>query len=431
MRLNRDWGQLGMSFSNRLTMSLDDVCLKVTDGSHFSPKESIQGHPMLSVKDMTEYGFDYSSCKRICEDDYKSMLRNDCVPKRNDILVAKDGSYLKHIFVTKEEREEAILSSIAIFRPNLDMVYPSYFCYILKNPVMKQTIKDNYVSGSAVPRIVLKDFKKIQIEIPSLLEQKSIADTLSCIDDKIEINNSINKTLEEIAQAIFKSWFVDFEPFQDGEFEESDLGRIPKGWREVEFSQISTVQNGYAFKSTDYQENGCNMIRTTNIDWDGFVNNSDLIHLPNTFLTDSKYKNFTFNNLDTVLVMVGASVGKIGIITEKNIPALQNQNMWRFRPIHEGTSPIYIHYYVKLINERVRNWSSGSARDFYRKGSFQNAKCIYPTDDVMDSYQETIQGIFNKISLNVKESELLTIIRDSLLPKIMNSEILVPVEEVK
>ena len=69
-----------------------------------------------------------------------------------------------------------------------------------------------------------------------------------------------------MAQAIFKSWFVDFEPFQDGEFEESELGMIPKGWRVVELSEISTVQNGFAFKSSDYQESGCNMIRTTNID---------------------------------------------------------------------------------------------------------------------------------------------------------------------
>ena len=304
-----------------------------------------------------------------------------------------------------------------------------YFLYYL----LRYSIKDiqSNTHGSVFDTITRETFNVLDVSLPSLSEQKAIADVLSCLDDKIELNDRINKTLEEIAQAIFKSWFVDFEPFQDGGFEDSELGRIPKGWRIVELLEISTVQNGYAFKSTDYQENGCNMIRTTNIGSDGFVDNIDLVNLPFTFLMDTKYKNFRFSNLDTVLVMVGANVGKIGIITEKNIPALQNQNMWRFRPTHEGISTIYIHYYARLINERVRNWSSGSARDFYRKDSFQKVKCIYPTDDVMDNFQKTTQGIYNKISLNLIENEALTTIRNILLPKLMSGEIRVPLEEIK
>lgn len=182
-----------MSFRLNNLITLENICVKITDGSHFSPKKIKNGFPMLSVKDMNAYGFDYSSCKRISQDNFDKMLKSDCVPLKDDILIAKDGSYLKYIFVVKENRKEAILSSIAIIRPDISKVMPDYLCYVLKNPMMKQVIKDNYVSGSAIPRIVLKDFKKIYLRVPSFSEQKFVTSILLSLDKKIEINNQINK----------------------------------------------------------------------------------------------------------------------------------------------------------------------------------------------------------------------------------------------
>jgi len=86
-------------------VKLNTVCIRITDGSHYSPKGIIYGYPMLSVKDMLHHGFSYENCKYISEEDYIDMLKNDCVPLINDVLIAKDGSYLKHVFVIKEERK--------------------------------------------------------------------------------------------------------------------------------------------------------------------------------------------------------------------------------------------------------------------------------------------------------------------------------------
>jgi len=103
---------------------------------------------------------------------------------------------------------------------------------------------DSLAVGSTQKTISLKNIKAIKIPVCNESEQKAIAATLSCLDDKIELNNRINKTLEEMAQAIFKSWFVDFEPFQDGEFEDSELGRIPKGWRvEALEEHVESIDN--------------------------------------------------------------------------------------------------------------------------------------------------------------------------------------------
>ena len=407
-----------------------DICdisevSKVIDSLHQTPTYSDNGIPMVRVTDIKEDGLCLKNCYKVSDEVYKLFTKNH-VPKSGDILISRVGTYGVFSYVKSKDRF-CLGQNTAIISPKINC---RFLFYNLINDKTKQQI-DNFAVGSTQKTISLKNIKTIKIPVCSEAEQKAIADTLSYLDDKIELNNRINKNLEKMAQAIFKSWFVDFEPFQEGEFEDSELGRIPKGWRVVEFSKMSTVQNGYAFKSSDYQADGCKMIRTTNIGTDGFVDNIDLINLPYNFLTDAKYENFRFELFDTVLVMVGASVGKIGLITEKNIPSLQNQNMWRFRPILKNVSPIYIHYTVKLINDRVKNWSSGSARDFYRKDSFQRAKCLFPSEEVLKKFTQLVESIFSLISLNLMKNENLKDIRDTILPKLMSGEIRVPIEEVQ
>jgi type I restriction enzyme S subunit len=144
--------------------NLESVCRRITDGSHWSPQSVLEGYPMASVKDMHNWGFDIENCRRIGEDDYVELVRNDCKPLKHDVLIAKDGSYLKHIFVANEELDMVILSSIAILRTN-DQMNPFLLAMYLKEPSVMARMK-GYVSGVAVPRIVLKDFRKFEIVIP-------------------------------------------------------------------------------------------------------------------------------------------------------------------------------------------------------------------------------------------------------------------------
>lgn len=184
-------------------MTLGEVCIKVTDGSHFSPKDDpTSSIPMLSVKDMDEYDFNFTSCKHISEEDYQKMQTNDCVPKVNDILVAKDGSYLKEIFVCNERRKLAVLSSIAIFRPNTEIIYTEILLAFLKSPRVLQEVRDNYVSGSALPRIVLKDFKKLKFSLPSTQAQSEITDVMIAYRRQIALNIQENQRLEALRDAL-------------------------------------------------------------------------------------------------------------------------------------------------------------------------------------------------------------------------------------
>ena len=180
---------VGIASAEWREFSLDDVCTKITDGSHYSPADSPDSpYPMYSVKDMETYGFNSSSCKHITKEDFYKMQKNDCIPLLNDILVAKDGSYLKEIFICSEQKDEAILSSIAIFRPDTQIVIPEILLYLLKQPSVRKDVGDNYVSGSALPRIVLKDFKKYRFMLPPLEEQQKIGSVLHAIRMQIKTN---------------------------------------------------------------------------------------------------------------------------------------------------------------------------------------------------------------------------------------------------
>ena len=182
--------------SNWTTTTIDDVCSLVTDGAHNSPKSVEKGYYMASVKDFTEYGFDFSNCRQISEEDYEKLRKQGCVPQKDDVLVGKDGArYFEDIIIYRQEEQPALLSSIAILRANCKKIMPEFLYYTLKTPAIKKDVRDNYGSGSAIPRVVLKDFKRMPFSYPDIDEQRKITAVCSVIDAKIQVNNAINKNL--------------------------------------------------------------------------------------------------------------------------------------------------------------------------------------------------------------------------------------------
>ncbi|NLV24384.1 MAG: restriction endonuclease subunit S, partial [Deltaproteobacteria bacterium] len=194
-------------------ITLGEVCLKITDGAHNSPKSVAVGKPMASVKDLTRFGVDLSEARHISQQDYETLVRQGCRPEVGDVLIAKDGnSALDTVCNIKRPLDAVLLSSVAILRPDQNVVDSDFLKFFLSSKETIDYLKSNFISGAAIPRIVLKDFKKAKIKLPPLETQKDISAILNSVDDKIELNRQINQTLEQIAQAIFKSWFVDFEP---------------------------------------------------------------------------------------------------------------------------------------------------------------------------------------------------------------------------
>ena len=178
--------EVGMIPCDWEVLPIKGLCTKVTDGSHESPKEVDNGYYMPSVKDMTDLGFCFSDCKQISKNDYLKLERNGCRPEKDDVLIAKDGSILKYAFVMDDELPIVILSSIAILRPNKKKIDSHYFAHYFKKEDFVNKVLSDYKTGTGVPRIVLNNFKEIEIAYPRKIEeQQRVANALSDVDTLI------------------------------------------------------------------------------------------------------------------------------------------------------------------------------------------------------------------------------------------------------
>src|SRR5699024_2828600 len=220
-------------------------------------------------------------------------VQNKILPKES-ICVSCIGSQLGKVVITTEDTVTNQQINSIIPNDDVDYKYLYYTMLLVGN-------KLNFLSktSTAVPIINKTEFSNQEIYLPPLEEQKSIADLLSSFDDKIENNNSIIANLEEQAQAIFKSWFVDFEHFQDGEFVESELGLIPKDFSVVKLKEISTRRNGYSYKSKELNElSDTNMITLKNFNRNGGINFNATKPIDET----ERMKDFHYLNSGDILI---------------------------------------------------------------------------------------------------------------------------------
>lgn len=423
-----------MSFNEWKEYNLDELCLEITDGSHSSPKTVEQGYSMASVKDMEYSKINLETCRKISKEDYEKLVKGKCKPEINDVLIAKDGSYLKYVNVVKEDIDLVLLSSIAILRPDIRKIDPDFFKYYLVNPIISQKLEQGYVSGSVIRRIVLKDFKKFKIRIPDIIVQKRIARILLDLDKKIEINNKINKKLEEMAQAIFKQWFVDFEfPNEDGkpykssggEMVESELGMIPKGWETKKMEEVCVRINSGGTpsrKKEEYYGGDIPWLKTKEL-LDNFIFNSEE-YITEKGLKESSAKVFPRN---TVLMAIYASptVGKLGIASSD---VTFNQAMCGM--VTNENMLCYEYLYLFLLKERINlnNLASGSAQQNLSVTTIKNYTILVPNIELIKQFKNVISNAFIKIENNSLENIRLSNIRDSILPKLMSGEIRVPMD---
>ena len=239
--------------------TLNDVCHRITDGAHASPKSVDRGLPMASVKDMSAYGLNLETARHISAEDFATLVRQGCKPLVGDVLIAKDGATaLDTVCVIQRPIEVVLLSSVAILRPKTDVVQPEFLRYYLDAESTRTYMKAAFTTGAAIPRVVLKDFKRARIRYPDLASQTRICAALSAYDDLIENNVRRMSILEEMARRIYEEWFVRFRfPGHEGvRMVESELGLVPEGWRIGTVAEVAVVYRGRSYKGTELADFG-------------------------------------------------------------------------------------------------------------------------------------------------------------------------------
>jgi type I restriction enzyme S subunit len=300
---------------------------------------------------------------------------------------------------------------------------PIFIYYLLKTLDL-----GHYAGGSAVPTLNRNHIHPILVSAPeSIKEQHSIAVTLSVLDDMIELNNQINKTLEEMAQAIFKSWFVDFEPFKDEEFEESEIGPIPKGWKVGMLGDfVEIVDNRGKTPPLSDVKTEYPIIDVRALSGESrVIDYSNCTKYVEKEIYDSWFRSGHPKHLDILISTVGSIAEMKMFYGNKGCIA---QNVVAFRS--NGISPCYLYQYLQYSKGDLLSYNIGSVQPSIKVTHVIKYKIIVPDEKTMSSFDMLMESISDQIHRNANESQILIAIRDTLLPKLISGEIRVPVEEV-
>lgn len=335
----------------------------------------------------------------------------------NDIVMGMDGSRVgKNKARIKEEDLPLLLAQrVACVRHNelaeQDYLYYNIFC---KNFI---DYVNSIHTGSAIPHISQKQIEDYKILLPDLETQRRIASILSSLDRKIELNNKINADLEEMAQAIFKNWFVDFEPFKDGKFVDSELGMIPEGWKVGRLTEIASYMNGLAMQKfpPENNEDSLPVLKIKELGQGFCGTDSDRCSCNIKDECRIHDGDVIFSWSGTLLVDVWCG-GDCGL----------NQHLFK---VTSNDYPKWFYYY----------WTKHHLQEFIhiakdkavtmghiKRGHLEEAMVAIPDNDSMEKAHELFEPILSKmISLRLDSSRLSSL-RDTLLPRLMSGEIEVP-----
>lgn len=304
-----------------------------------------------------------------------------------------------------------------------------YIYYLSISPEFR-SIAIKCMTGSSGRQRVQKDvLEDTEILLPPIEEQEKIANILSSLDDKIKLNNEMNKMLEEMAQSIFKRWFVDFEfpnadckPYKSsgGEMVESELGMIPKGWEIKTIGDIGNIITGKtpSSKIEGSFGNECKFITPRDISDSVFILKTER---ELSAIGVEKLKRNIVPKNSIGVSCIGSNLGEVYITGEDSITNQQINTV----VLNEDTLFPYVYIYLKNMKEDFLNMSSGSAVPIINKTSFSKVNILIPNNNLLQKYVEATTCYFDRIKENLKEIESLMMLRETLLPKLMSGEIMV------
>ncbi len=311
-----------------------------------------------------------------------------------------------------------------------------------------------YLTGAVMPKLTQGNLNKIQIECPEIEEQRTIAHILGTLDDKIELNRRMNETLEAIARAMFKSWFVDFDPvrakmnneppesicrrlgltpdllalFPD-RLTDSELGEIPEGWSITPLPEVIDFLEGPGIRNWQYTEaeDGIKFINIRCIkDGDLTLDTASKITAEEAF---GKYKHFQLAE-DDIVVSISGTLGRFGFVRKAHLPLSLNTSVVRFRPI-SGKSTLYFiaGFTENQLQRELEIRASGSAQRNFGPMHLKQIKILLPPHPILQAHANIVEGLFRKRQGNLNQIDALVSIRDVLLPKLLSGELRVPQDE--
>lgn len=459
-------------------LPLDKVMDAIIDYRGKTPTKTDCGIPLVTAK-IVKGGRILEPTEFIAEEDYESWMTRG-LPLAGDIVITTEAPLGEVAQLLSAN--VALAQRIVTLRGKKGTLNNDFLLFAMQSSFVQNQLESRS-SGSTVKGIKQSELRKIILQIPPEKEQLEIAKHLKSIDNKIELNTQTNQTLEQIAQAIFKSWFVDFDPVkakiavlnaggtqdaaelaamstisskdeaqlaqlktQDADayqqlaqiaalfpaaMYESELGDIPEGWKIGSIGEIAKAKGGFAFKSNDFTTEGNEVVKIKNITGDGRVDLDDCDYI-NDEVANKNYK-CKLSDGDLLMAMTGATVGKVGIVATSGKSAYVNQRVAKFESDEFGKKISWFLYPCiqrQIVFDSIVGAAQGSAQPNISSSGIESTEIVLPTSALINHYCHKLDPYFQRWISNNTESRLLAQLRDATLPKLLSGEISLSDEEL-
>ena len=414
------------------------------NGANFSKKDYAPGFPIVNVKQL--YAHRYVETDNLLEVSSKAISNPESLFLKNgDILFARSsvkGSGAGQAAMISSCPENTIFSGFIIrFRIEArDIALPLFVNYLLRSDIYRELLP-RIASGTTITNLSQGTLASLPILLPPLPEQRAIAHILGSLDDKIELNHRMNHTLEAMAKAIFKSWFVDFDPvrakaegrptglpddiaalFPDS-FENSEIGEIPKGWEVKPIGQVVKCVGGStpSTKNPAFWAGGKNPFVTPK---DMSSLTSPVILDTSRYITDAGVAKISSGRLPSGTVIL-SSRAPIGYLAFTEVTVSVNQGVIAMI-CNKDLPNHYVLYWTETNMETIKSNASGTTFAEISKRNFRPMPVAVPVKPVLDAFVQQVEPLHRQLVLNLQESATLARLRDTFLPKLISGELRIP-----
>ncbi len=398
---------------------LGEVCAISSSKRIFANEYQNTGIPFYRGKEIIEKhnGANISNELFISEEKYNEIKTKFGAPKKGDMLLSSVGT-LGVPYIVRDETFYFKDGNLTWFY-NYKGINNYFLYYWFLSPKARFYI-DTKAIGSTQKALTIETLKKFEIFLPSIDTQDKIVAILKSLDDKIEVNRKINENLEQQAQALFKSWFVDFEPFKNGEFVESELGMIPKGWRVCSADEVFEINIG---KTPPRKEPEWFTKNTSDNIWVSIADMGNcgmFVSESSEYLTNEAINRFNILMVDegSVLLSFKLTVGRVAIADTR---LTTNEAIARFK-LPRSYYREFLYLYLKQYKYGNLGSTSSIATAVNSK-TIKGMKLITPPEEVISCFSKPTKPLFDKIKVLSQESRRLAELRDTLLPKLMSGEL--------
>lgn len=413
---------------------LGDVCSKIGSGATPSGgKEAYKGgdYHLIRSQNVLDFAFSKDGLASI-NDEQANKLKNVEIIQGDVLLNITGDSVARCCIVPSEILPARVNQHVAIIRPRKEELDNHYLLYYLQH--YKRQLLQIASAGATRNAITKAMIENLILPCPkSLADQHRIASILSSLDRKIELNNKINADLEEMAQAIFKNWFVDFEPFKDGKFVDSELGMIPEGWKVISLNEILDNVSGYSYKGSELQSSNIAMATIKNFERKGGFKTEGYKEI----VISKKIKETQFVNMFDVLVahtdltQNAEIVGNPAIVLSKGgyEKLIMSMDLTKVISKIDGVTNglLYCILSTSRFKEHALGYVNGTTVLHMSKKAVPEYTCAFPKDiNQIRDLCITLDSIYKRMAVTYDENSRLSLLRDTLLPRLMSGELEIP-----